>query len=169
MTHSKAIVFTDPDHNIDTCQIVVLTSDVIDPEGYLQHLKHLHSIGEYPHNPANGRIINYPEDVPPNRLFRNSWTDKYDTPTVDVDLDKAKAIHLERIRWMRNKKLESSDKDLIVALSKGDDISEIQSKKQELRDIPKIIEEDLSKIESVEELAATWPEGLEKYWLYNEK
>lgn len=161
---TKAIVFQDFD-NHDTCSIVVL-AEATSAEEHLEHLKHLYSIGEYPLNPANGRIINYPDDIPSDRTFRNAWTDEHDTPTVDIDLDKAKEIHLNRIREERNKELEKTDKEFVVALSKGLDTTEITEKKQELRDIPQEFEATVSKCETVEELKSCWPEDLELHPIY---
>lgn len=171
LQQNKAIVFTDPDHNVDTCQIVRLMPQAGDPEQFLEHLKDLYAKGEYPHNPANGRIINIPDDIPTNQLFRNAWTDEFDTSTVDVNLDKAKAIHMERIREKRDEALKATDTDLMIALSKGEETKDVQEEKQLLRDIPQEIEATVFSIETIEALECCWPEGLElheDYKIYND-
>jgi hypothetical protein len=113
----------------------------------------------------NPRIITY-DDIPKDRVFRNAWTDEHPTPTVDVDIEKAKNIHMDRIRVIRNKELEATDKEFIKALSKGEDTTELTAKKQKLRDIPQDIEPTVSNCATVEELLATWPEDLELHPIY---
>lgn len=75
----------------------------------------------------------------PDREFRDAW--EFKNNKVVVNLDKAKMIHMERIRELRNKNLEELDKEqLRYGMTK-----EIKRKKQLLRDAPVKIMVDVSK------------------------
>ena len=90
-------------------------------------------------------------NLPSSREFRNAWTDSNATDTVDIDIDKAKSIHLDNIRKVRDKKLALLD----VETLKGIDV---QAEKQVLRDIPQVI--NLTNINNIEDLKLVWPEEL---------
>lgn len=146
------------------CKIIV-PIDGIEAEDELTRLKE-HS-QDYPNNVLDSaRIVIREDTIPEDRLFRNAWTDEYDTPTVDINIDKAKDIHMSRIREMRDRALEDSDKEFMVKLSKGEDTSNIVTMKNTLRDIPQTVQPDIENIKTVEELKAYWPEGLETHPSY---
>lgn len=100
------------------------------------------------------------DNIPTDRYFRNAWTDNNPTPTIDVDMEKAKNIHLQNIRNKRADKfielgfpikLDSDlEKNLIP--------QETRDKLQALRDIPQNI--DLSTAITPEELKTIWPKEL---------
>jgi hypothetical protein len=71
---------------------------------------------------------------------------------VDIDINKARDIHMNRIRFFRDIKLRELD----IETLKGKDV---QLEKQKLRDIPQKF--DLKKAETVEELKRLWPKELE--------
>lgn len=73
-------------------------------------------------------------DVPDSRQFRDAW--KIAGGKIVVDNKKAKQIHLDRIRELRNKKLEELDKEAIKNITDENKLQEIEQKKQILRDIP---------------------------------
>lgn len=100
------------------------------------------------------------DSLPASRDFRDAWTDDQPTPTVDVDMTKARAIHMDRLRVLRNEKLAALDLDSLRAIESGDKarLSAISASKQELRDLP--TSTDLSKIATPEELAAFMPDAL---------
>ena len=98
-------------------------------------------------NGLEWRIVDV-TDLPSDRTFRAAWTDDNLTSTVDVDMDKARNIHMHNIRLARNAKL----KDLDVEQLKGIDVS---STKQALRDLPQTF--DLSGATTPDELQALWP------------
>lgn len=102
------------------------------------------------------------QDLPKDRLFRAAWTDEFDTPTVDVHLDRAKAIHLTNLRLNRNDKLNKLDKEYMLALEHGlqDRTKQIANKKQKLRDMPIQASQEMIKISSVEELEQYIPDIL---------
>lgn len=74
----------------------------------------------------------------------------------NINLDKAKEIHKEKIREARKPILETLDKDFIRGLEDGKDTSGIVSKKKKLRDATKIS----SRIKTVEKLKESWSESL---------
>ena len=87
---------------------------------------------------ATSYRIAHRDDLPKDREFRDAWTDKFDTPTVDIDLDKAKIIHLDRLRAERDDKLKELDVEVIKALGQKDDkqLQILENEKEMLRTIP---------------------------------
>jgi len=99
------------------------------------------------------------EDVPTDHYFFEAW--EYRDKGVEVNMEKARAIHLKAIRQARNVKLALHDIPFMRAVEDGDQdaIRSISSEKQTLRDIPQTF--DLQKnIRTPAELKAAWPEGL---------
>ena len=96
-------------------------------------------------------------DIPEDRTYREAWTQKDNG--LDVDLDKAKNIQIDRWRVDRKPLLEALDAEYMKALESNDKAKQIEivSKKQSLRDLPEV---DLSHIVTVEELRAFTPEAL---------
>jgi hypothetical protein len=96
-------------------------------------------------------------NLPESRDFRNAWTDDNPTETVDVNMEKARGIHLNKLRELRKPKLDALDKEYM----KADEMSntakkvEIAAKKQALRDIPQTL--DLSIAQTPDELKAIIP------------
>lgn len=86
--------------------------------------------------------------IPSDRVFRNAWTDDNDTLTIDIDMPKARIIHMDNLRYLRDEKLKLLDIDQL----KGADVSVIKKK---LRDLPLNI--DLSIAKTPEELKAIIP------------
>ena len=75
---------------------------------------------------------------------------------ITVNMTKAKAIHMDRIRIARNAELVKEDITFMRAVETGDasEQARIASKKQALRDIPQTL--DLT-TDTPEELKAIWP------------
>ncbi len=105
-------------------------------------------------------------ELPANRLFRNAWTDDLPGSTVDVDLEKAKDIHLDRLRVMRDKKLKELDGLEFKYLGQGDGdrLTQLRQLKQKLRDLPETL--DLANAKSPEELLKLWDKDVEKPRVY---
>lgn len=103
--------------------------------------------------PENAQNITYVSDaeIPKDKTFRNAW-DIVDGK-ITVDLPKARQVHMAKIRYARNKKLNELD----VETLKGVDV---QDQKQVLRDIPQTF--DLTIAQTPDELKALWPEQLER-------
>lgn len=105
------------------------------------------------------RIVNV-DKIPFDRTFRNAWTDDNPTETVDVDMVKAKDIHMEKIKKAREEKfLEMGfPVKLNPELEEATISKETKDKLKALRDIPQKL--DLSKADTPEKLKAIWPEQL---------
>ena len=79
---------------------------------------------------------------------------------IKVNLDKAKEIHKENLRFVRSIEFKSLDVDFMRAVETGDSekIAEVSAKKQELRDITKAPE--IESAQTPEDLKNHWPEIL---------
>lgn len=89
--------------------------------------------------------VTHKDLIPKDRTYRDAWTDKHDTDTVDVDMAKAREIHLGRARKGRDAALVELDVETIKALGKGDqkELAAVEAKKQDLRDLPKKLKKKL--------------------------
>ena len=98
------------------------------------------------------------EDVPASREFRDAWT--HDGKNFGHDLEKARAIQLERIRVARAPKLAALDIDYQKADEAGDvDLKKtIASQKQHLRDITSTLK--TKTLTSIEDVKDELPEEL---------
>ena len=78
---------------------------------------------------------------------------------VNVNMTKARAIHLEEIRKVRNEELVKEDVTFMRAIEAGDTDAQatIKTKKETLRDIPQTF--DLT-TDTPEQLKAKWPSEL---------
>jgi hypothetical protein len=108
-------------------------------------------------NAMAGRRVVQLADIPADRTFRNAWKDEGDK--IGHDMDKARIIHMGRIRVRRDKKFADTGAGIkfppeLEALMSP----ERQAHLQELRDIPQTF--DLTKYETPEALKAAWPEEL---------
>lgn len=98
------------------------------------------------------------EEIPNDTTYRNAWFNN--EGVIDINIEKAKDIHLENIRNARAEKFISLgfpyklDSDLEAAIIPKEKRDILQA----LRDISQNL--DLSDITTVEELKNTWPEGL---------
>lgn len=92
------------------------------------------------------------KDIPTHRIFREAWVD---TGTkVDHHIPKVKNITLERHRRQRNTKLEQLDREWTKATGQNrkQDAVIIEAQRQELRDMPVLIESEISNMSNVEEI-----------------
>ena len=80
---------------------------------------------------------------------------------VNVDMTKARAIHLEEIRRVRNEELVKEDVTFMRAVEDGDTDAQatIKTKKQTLRDIPATFD-ITTDVDTPEKLKAKWPTEL---------
>lgn len=104
--------------------------------------------------------------LPTERAFRHAWKDMGSENQIDFDMDKCRAIHMDRIRFMRNIKLSKLDIELMKAqeLDRTSDADNIRTEKQRLRNIPQTF--DLSEASTTEQLKELWPNDLEKHAIY---
>jgi hypothetical protein len=77
-----------------------------------------------------------------------------------INLEKAKEIHKDNLRFARFQEFKSLDVEFMKAIEQSDSerMAEISSKKQELRDITST--EEIASASSVEELKSHWPDIL---------
>ena len=80
---------------------------------------------------------------------------------VNVNMTKARAIHLAKIRKVRNKELVKEDVTFMRAVEDGDTDAQatIKAKKQTLRDIPATFD-ITTDVDTPEKLKAKWPTEL---------
>jgi hypothetical protein len=94
-------------------------------------------------------------DLPPDRDFFNAW--EWDDGAT-VNMTKARAIHLDSIRVVRNAELAAKDITFMRAVEAGDTDAQaiIAIEKQVLRDIPQTFDLTTDN-DTPEELKAKWP------------
>jgi hypothetical protein len=80
---------------------------------------------------------------------------------IGVNMSKARAIHLEEIRKVRNAELVKEDVTFMRAVEAGDTDTQatIATKKQTLRDIPATFDITTG-VDTPEQLKAKWPTEL---------
>lgn len=100
-------------------------------------------------------------ELPTDRYFRNAW-DHDDKGKPTVHRGKAEALHMNKLRAMRNDALAKLDMEFMKALEANDAIKQklIANKKQQLRDMP--TNEDLSKHKTLDELKNYVPPYLQE-------
>lgn len=128
------IIYSKPDGTITIVTPIVKSSieKVLGPLTDEQYADHVIS-RSIPSDAINVRYIE-DSDIPESREFRDAWTDITADSKIDICLEKAKEVKLKEMRLKRDKLLEEVDKEFIIALEKGEDTSEIKSRKQSLRD-----------------------------------
>ena len=89
--------------------------------------------------------------------FVDAW--ECSSGAITCNLAKARGIHMDRIRVVRNDELAKEDVNTLKAIEAGDTSAQdvVKTKKQTLRDIPQTF--DLT-TDTEEELQATWPAEL---------
>jgi multidrug efflux pump subunit AcrB len=99
------------------------------------------------------------EAIPLDRTFRDAWVDTTPELTIDIDMDKARNIHLDSIRIERNAELSKLDIQATKAQDTGDveTLTQIRMRKQELRDLPANLASTLASAISIDELKAIQP------------
>jgi len=80
---------------------------------------------------------------------------------INVNMTKARAIHLEEIRKVRNAELVKEDVTFMRAVEAGDTSAQstVATKKQVLRDIPATFD-ITTDVDTPEKLKAKWPAEL---------
>jgi hypothetical protein len=84
-----------------------------------------------------------------DRYFRNAW--KSEGGKLAVDMEKARDVQMDKIRFARDQELEVLDKETLKGI-------DVQAEKQVLRDIPQTF--DLTVAETLDDLRDLWPEEL---------
>ena len=96
-----------------------------------------------------------------DRTFRDAWV--VEGGNLQVDMPKARDIHMARIRVVRDVELTRLDVPFIRALEEGDaaEQNRIKEVKQALREIPGAILPLLDASKTPEELNQVWPSNLD--------
>jgi hypothetical protein len=133
-------------------QIMTLVNDSDEAEA-LRKWKLAHPAAYVSHRSMQDDVI------PTDRTFRNAWADTTPELTIDVDMVKARNIHLNSIRIKRNAELAKLDIQAIKAQDIGDveTLTQIRTRKQELRDLPATLAPTLASALSVDALKAIQP------------
>lgn len=96
------------------------------------------------------------EDGRYDKYFFEAFTDENPGSQVDIDMPKAREIHMNRIREMRDKELAKLD----IEQLKGNDVA---VEKQTLRDIPQVF--DLAFVTTPTALKKLWPSGVPLHFI----
>lgn len=98
-------------------------------------------------------------DIPHDRSFRGAWEE--DGAVVKVNMPKARGIHMDHIRVVRNAELVKEDITFMRAVEAGDASAQstVATKKQVLRDIPATFDITTG-VTTPELLKAKWPTEL---------
>ena len=82
---------------------------------------------------------------------------------INVNMAKARVIHMDKIRVIRNRELGAKDITFMRAVEDGnaDAQATIKTEKQNLRDIPQTFDITTG-VDTPEKLKAKWPDGLPK-------
>jgi hypothetical protein len=80
---------------------------------------------------------------------------------INVNMAKARVIHMDNIRAIRNRELAAKDISFMRAVEDGntDAQAAIKAEKQSLRDIPQTFDITTG-VDTPEKLKAKWPDGL---------
>jgi hypothetical protein len=111
--------------------------------------------------PADAPNVVIIEDTDlPGRKFRDAWKQNAASGKPEVDMPRARDIHMNKIRVVRNEELAKEDINFQRAIE-ADDASaktSVATKKQALRDLPATF--DLSGANTDDELDTLWPAEL---------
>jgi hypothetical protein len=95
------------------------------------------------------------EAVPTDREYRDAFCDVTPEPVIDVDIEKAREIHKDKLRRMRKPLLAALDLEMAMAFRNPALQDEIEARRQTLRDVtadPAIVAAS-----TIEELKAAVP------------
>lgn len=100
--------------------------------------------------------------LPASREFRSAWA--RGSGRVVVDMPKARAAHMARIRTARNAELVVADGEAAAANDSNDPdkIAKAKKKRQDLRDAPAAVQPEVDAAATPEELSAIWPNGVKR-------
>ncbi len=152
------IAISKPDGGVAIMQFLTLVKRNEDDPGYVREATPENIEAELTKSGFGGlswRIIQ-DDEIPQDRTFRNAWTDAGDK--IGHDMEKARAIHMDRIRAARAPVLAALDTEINKAADAGKangELAALRAKRQALRDIPQTF--DLSKAQTPEALKALWP------------
>lgn len=165
----KRIVYARPDGGV---AVVAPVISLDDPETMTEEEAIARALALLPQDATPAQIIDV-IDLPQDLSFREAWqltaTDDAEAggPTIGggrifIDMERAREIHMDRIRRARDVELAKLDIDFMRAIEAGDldEQAEIALHKQRLRDTPQTF--DLSGYATPAELKEAWPVDLDR-------
>lgn len=158
---SKVIIYQDPETGA-AAVLVPAYKDRARPEGDTDEaLLERVAARSVPRGPDGVPAPHWVVDgalLPADRTFRDAW--RCAAGGLEVDLARARGIHMDSIRRARDEELARLDAPYLEAVEKRNTArrGEIARRKQALRDIPQTF--DLALAATPEELKALWPPGL---------
>lgn len=89
------------------------------------------------------QVIATSNQLPQDRYFRNAW--RFEGGNLTLDIGGCRQRHLDKLRRIRNAKLQDSDPDYMRALEQGDTVKldALKTYRQALRDMPQNTTADL--------------------------
>ena len=135
-----------PDGSILTARL----KDGVDPQEFVAE----HAVGAI-------RFVELPTDPKLGREFRNAWSLGGDA--LQVDMPRARQIHLERLRKARDQELDKKDKDFTRAHGKKNQPEQdrIEAERENLRNLPQTV--NVTAATTPQELLSVWPTELAAY------
>lgn len=151
---TKAIVYTRPDGGISVCYPTISRDDP--PSFTLEDALARALAKDIPPDAADVQVVKT-ADVPADRTFRAAW--RQSGGGVGIDMPAARAIHLQRLRAERDKRLDETDKLISRATEQesGDEIVALKAHRRALRDIPPIVAGEIATADTPDALKAVRP------------
>lgn len=103
-----------------------------------------------------GAVVLRGADLPPRDGYRDAL--KVEGGRIGHDMDRARALFLDKMRAARKPVLEALDVQVMQAVERGADVKPLADRKQALRDLPAAL--DLSQAKAPADLEARWPAEL---------
>lgn len=150
----KRIIYTDSAGRL--CIVTPAYNDRIRPDDDTDEALLARCMARLPADAVNPRITE--EDMPADRMFRDAWVDT--GGAVDVDMAKARALHMARIRAARNAKLATLDPLWMRAMGRGETAAAaaVEAQRETLRNLPQTF--DLTRAADADALKELWPAEL---------
>ena len=97
------------------------------------------------------------DQLPQERYFRNAW--RFDGNNITLDIAACKQRHLEKLRRVRNSKLQDSDPDYMRAVEQGDQtkLDALKTYRQALRNMPQTSATDFANAATPEAVRSLRP------------
>ena len=97
------------------------------------------------------------EQLPQERYFRPAW--RFNGVSVTLDIPACRQRHLDKLRRVRNAKLQDSDADYMRALEQADQtkLDTLKTYRQALRDMPQTVNTTLQAASTPETIKAVRP------------
>lgn len=119
------------------------------------HKEDLIARGQF--HPSEFRAFLDTSELPRDRYFRPAWI--WDGTKIELDLEKCRARHLQKLRKARRNLLQATDAETLKALEGGDVVrlAALTNYRQALRDMPKDVQPMLLSASTPEAIRAVRP------------